>query len=354
MNRLDDPAIYSLDASGMFEHIALLGAELVRAWDASAGMVVPAPPQPLNGVVVAGVGGSATGGDYFAALSVSAAPCPVVVVRGYALPAWVNRHTLVILTSYSGDTEETLACFQDAQSRGASTLAVTRGGGLAREARAVGAPVYVLTYESPPRVAIAHNLVPLLRVGVALGLCPVTNDDIAAAGRHHSKLVQLHIGPDQPSSQNRAKQIAAGLKGRFVIVMAAEHLLPVARRVRNQLAENGKALGSVEEVPEANHNLIVGLDSATDLSGAVSILMLGSERYGERVKRRFEATAQLFLEAGIEVQRLSVTGTSVLDELILGTAWGDYIASYLGLLNGKDPTPIPQIDRIKAALAAQE
>ncbi len=351
MSRLDEPGLYSLDASGMLDHAAALGAELLKGWEASEDLELPVGAERATSVVVAGMGGSATGGDYFAALCAQSAEVPVSVVRGYALPNFVSDRTLVVISSYSGNTEESLSCYDDAWKRGAMVLAVTTGGQLVERARADGVPVFTLTYRSAPRAALPHSLAPLLRLGARLKLIPVDHPEVAATATLHDAFVTREIGVDVPAGRNAAKQLAEALAGRLPMVLGAEHLAPVASRFKNQLAENGKTLGAADVLPEADHNLIVGLATAGSAGANLSLVTLDSELYDERVQRRFDVTAGLFEESGVPVHRIRVAGQRALEQIVVGTAWGDYVSCYLALLNGIDPGPVPQIDRLKAALA---
>ncbi|MCC6419259.1 MAG: hypothetical protein IT429_13570 [Gemmataceae bacterium] len=350
MNVLDDPARLALDASGMFGHIRAVGPEIVRAWEASEGLELPAGAGAATSVVVAGMGGSATAGDYFAALCTISAEVPVAVVRGHSLPNYVSARTLVVVSSYSGTTEEALACYDDAWRRDAAILAVTTGGRLAERAAADGVAVYQLAYESAPRAAIAHSLAPLLRLGARLGLCSITTEEVEGAAAAHAA-VAAGLVPAVPAAANRAKQVGAALQGRVALVLGAESLAPVAARFKNQLAENGKVLGAAEALPEAGHNLIVGLGTAAEGAKGLALVTLESALYDARIRRRFEAIAQEFAETGIPVHRVDVGGARPLEQLLVGTAWGDYVSCYLALANGVDPTPIPQIERLRAALA---
>ncbi|MCK9518425.1 MAG: bifunctional phosphoglucose/phosphomannose isomerase [Dehalococcoidia bacterium] len=350
MSRLDDTTLLALDADGMLGHIRVLGDELARAWEASEAYELPAAAGSATSVVIAGMGGSATAGDYLAALSATSAEIPVTVVRGYSLPNYVSDRTLVILSSYSGNTEESLSCYDDAWKRGATIVATTTGGQLAERARRDGVPVWPINYQSAPRAALGHSLAPLLRIGARVGLCAVDSDAIARVREQHRALVQQFV-PETPAANNPAKQLAEALHGRVPFVIGAEHLASVASRFKNQVAENGKSLAAADVLPEANHNLVVGLGTGAKGGESVSLVTLESERlYDARVQKRFDVTAQIFEEEGVPLHRLSIEGDSTLSEILLGTAWGDYVSVYLALLNGVDPGPVPQIVRLKAAL----
>jgi glucose/mannose-6-phosphate isomerase len=335
----------------MLDRIAEVGTEFIRAWRDSDDLVLPPRAESARSVLVAGMGGSATGGDYFAALCAGSSEIPVSVFRGYALPYFVGERSLIVVSSYSGNTEESLTCYDDAWKRGAAVLALTTGGKLAERAEADGVPVYRFSYAAQPRAAIAWSLAPLLRLGARLGLCPVDTASVESAARLHETFVQQQAGPMVPASQNGPKQLAEALHGRIPLVLGAEHLAPVASRFKNQLAENAKMIGAADIMPEANHNLIVGLGTGASVADRLSLVTLESPLYDERVQRRFDVTAAMFEETGIPVHRIAVAGKETLDHLLIGTAWGDYVSCYLAFLNGLDPSPVPQIDRLKAALA---
>ncbi|MCC7364574.1 MAG: bifunctional phosphoglucose/phosphomannose isomerase [Dehalococcoidia bacterium] len=352
MTNLDDPKALEIDNAGMFARVRELGTELIRAWELSEELVLPPGASDVNNVVVAGMGGSATGGDYFAALCAISSEVPVHVVRGYTLPNYVSERTLVVISSYSGDTEELLSCYDDAWKRGAQLIAATKGGKLGQRARGDGVPVYTITYESQPRAALAHSLAPLLRIGERLGFISLSTADVRAAGEEHRDLVEGEFVPEVVEAANPAKQLARALHGRLPLVLGAEHLASVASRFKNQVAENGKSLGGADILPEADHNLVVGLGTGKKAGESAALVTLEApDTYDPRVQKRFDVTCQLFEEDGVPVHRLTVGGSSILSQLFQGTAWGDYVSCYLALLNGVDPSPVPQIVRLKAALA---
>ena len=346
MKDLDDPLSYALDRGGMFEHIARLGSELRHAWTDTAGMETPAGT--FNHIVIAAMGGSAAAADYFATLATAESNVPVWVVRGYELPAFVSRGTLVISLSYSGTTEEVLACHRQALEAGATTLVVTSGGELATMPRDKH---FAIRYVSPPRAALSHCLAPLLRLGQRLGVLGLCDDDIAVASNAHEQLVAGHVGHAVPADRNAAKQLAALLLDADpLLVLAAEHLAPAGRRTKNQLAENAKALAAFEESPEATHNIIVGLEPPR--RGNPVAVAFDSPRVSAGNRRRMELTAGLFEEAGGALAGLQMRGTSRLADLMEATAWGDHLSCYLALLRDIDPTPTPSLDRVRGAMAA--
>ncbi len=353
MTVLDDPASLDADRSGMFGHIRALGHEIVRAWRNSESLSLPALPPSLDSVVVAGMGGSATAGDYFATLCSATAPIPVVVVRGGALPAFASDRTLVVVSSYSGETSESLACYDEARAQGAPVIAITAGGTLKARAAADGVPVIAIDYVSPPRAAIAHTIAPLLRLGAMLELCPA--DDIAVddAANECESFICGKLAPAISSAENPAKPTAQALWRRVPLVLGGEHLAPVTTRFKNQLAENGKTLAIAETLPEAAHNIVVGLQTADDDASRIGVVLLDSAMYGAATRRVTDEMQALFEQHGVQVQNTPAPGTSKLAQMLTGTALGDYVSCYLALLHGIDPTPIPEIEHMRAVSAGQ-
>lgn len=353
MTVLDDPASLDANRSGMFGHIRALGHEIVRAWRNSESLSLPALPPSLDSVVVAGMGGSATAGDYFATLCSATAPIPVVVVRGGALPAFASDRTLVVVSSYSGETSESLACYDEARAQGAPVIAITAGGTLKARAAADGVPVIAIDYVSPPRAAIAHTIAPLLRLGAMLELCPA--DDIAVddAANECESFICGKLAPAISSAENPAKLTAQALWRRVPLVLGGEHLAPVTTRFKNQLAENGKTLAIAETLPEAAHNIVVGLQTADDDASRIGVVLLDSAMYGAATRRVTDEMQALFEQHGVQVQNTPAPGTSKLAQMLTGTALGDYVSCYLALLHGIDPTPIPEIEHMRAVSAGQ-
>lgn len=350
MTRLDDQALLALDASGMLGHIASVGSELKRAWRASETLVLPANARDATSIVLAGMGGSATAGDYFAALCAQSASVPVSSCRGYALPNYVSGRTLVIVSSYSGETEEALSLYEDARRRGAALFCITSGGRLGSRAADDGVPVHRVVYEGKPRTALAHGLAPLLRLGLQLGLLTVDDAQVGRAAGAHTSLAAQQFAPAVPSERNGAKKVATALFGRTPFVVGSGQMAAVATRFRNQLAENGKVLAAADSFPEAGHNLIVGLGTGEQVAARVALVVIESRaRGGPGIAHKLDAFAAQFEALGIPVARIDVGAESLLEELLVGTAWADYVSFYLALLNGLDPTPIPQIDQLKLA-----
>jgi glucose/mannose-6-phosphate isomerase len=278
----------------------------------------------------------------------------VQVVRGFHLPGHVGPETLVVILSYSGETEEMLSCYADAQRRGARITVSTGGGTLARIAAKDGVPVFRIDYEAPPRAALPHFLALLLRVAQAV--TPegsFLNDElVVSAADSHRRLIANAIGPHVPTAINPAKQLAWSIATTRPIIVAAEHLIPVATRFKNQLAENSKQIATSESLPEAAHNLVVGLciEGASN-DRPLDLVTVESNNYDARTQHLFERTVRLCEDAGCRVHRVRLEGGTLLGDLVAGTAWADLTSCYSALLRGIDPTPIPAIEALKGTAA---
>ncbi len=351
MNTLDDPALLALDASGMLDHIAGLGAEFVNAWKSAAPLATQVDTAAVRNVVIAGMGGSAAAGDYFSAVCAPSARVPIAVVRDYGLPNYVSEESLVVLSTHSGETEETISCYDDAWKRGAALAVITTGGVLAQRAQLDGVPLHRFVHQGSPRSALVHGLAPLLRIGSAAEWCVIEDAEVSAAAQRHRALVEEQYAPAIPLARNPAKQAALKLHGKVVFVLGAEHLTAAARRFKNQIAETAKMLAAADELPEADHNLIAGLGSAKPDAAYPALVQLESPRYHERTRHRCGLTAALFEDHGVPAVRMAVDGATLLGDLLQATAWSDFVSFYLALLNGKDPTPIPEIRHVREAMA---
>ncbi|HLE95993.1 MAG TPA: bifunctional phosphoglucose/phosphomannose isomerase [Candidatus Thermoplasmatota archaeon] len=312
----------------------------------------PAPPRipRPSRVLVVGLGGSAISGDYAARWADRVGPVPVLVRRGYDVPAWVDSSTLVVAVSYSGGTEETLSSFVAARKRGARLVGVGTGGELKRFAERARAPFVPVRAGLQPRAAMPHVLARLADVLEAAEVLPGARDEIEAAIPHLQKLVQ-DLAADAPPSRNEAKRTALALEGTVPAVYAADHLGPVARRFANQLNENAKVVAFHGEMPEMNHNELVGWSEDDDLDRLTMVLLRHAAEIPQ-VQERFEFTAQVVQARGGRVVQHAMRGHAPLAEALAHTILADAVSIYLAAIRRKDPTPVSIIARLKEKVAA--
>ncbi len=339
----------SLDRGDMLGRLLEFPAQFGPAYEAGRRLALPAGYKHVRQVVVAGMGGSAIAGDYVAALLRDRCRVPIFVWRDYGLPAFVGPETLVVASSYSGNTEETLSAFDRARRAGARVVALTGGGELAGQAEAAGYPVFKITYQAPPRAALAYSLFPLLGILTALEIGPDLRAEVAEAGAVAAALLGS-VRPETPEGANPAKALARAARGRVVVVYGGGSLEPVARRWKTQVNENSKAWAFFEVLPELNHNAVVGYAHPPAARDGVLVVGLASPGESAELDARLEITAELLRREGYEPRLVAAQGASRLARMMHLTVLGDWFSYYLAFLNGVDPTPVPPIDFLKAEL----
>jgi glucose/mannose-6-phosphate isomerase len=343
---LDRQTIEAADPQNMLGDVLAQPLQLGDAlWRAqSAGIDKRDRP---GGLVVCGMGGSAIGGDLAAAALGDRATRPITTVRGYALEAWTHPDSLVLCASYSGNTEETLACFEAAGAAGAGRMALTTGGKLAEAAREESVPVIGVPAGMQPRAAVVYMIVATLECAALCGAAPAVHAEIDTATALLEQLVE-EWGPDAPED-SEAKEIARTLQGTIPVVHGAEPTSAPARRWKTQLNENAKAAAFWSDLPEATHNEICGWERGR-ASSPLSAVFLADPDQHPRVHRRIELTAAEVERAGAPVVRVEAHGDSRLERVLSHVLLGDLVSVYLAVLDGVDPTPVEPIERIKAAL----
>ena len=352
-----------IDSEGMLTHALNLPQTCADAWKLGQ-QVCPqlklsrrkgqdgAGLKGLRHIVVVGMGGSAIGGDLLAAVTADECACPIFVHRGYDLPAFVNNpETLVIGCSHSGNTEETLSAVKQAQERGASLLALTTGGELARLADEWGAPILRYSYDAQPRAALGVSFTLLLNLLCHIGCVTDKAADVAEAVEV-ARAWQAEIGPEVPVAQNPAKRLAGQLMECQPVIYGAGLTEPVARRWKTQLNENAKRWASFEGMPELHHNTVVGYETSPRTRVRNSVVILGSRYDSSRIQARWRITRQLLLQAGADNHQVTARGQSRLAQMLSLIHFGDLVSVYLAIASKVDPTPVTSIANLKEQLAA--
>jgi glucose/mannose-6-phosphate isomerase len=308
--------------------------------------------ESLTALVVCGMGGSGVVGDVVHALYRPRLGIPIVVVKGSQLPEFCGKDTLVVCSSYSGDTAETLSCFEEATARGCRLVAVTSGGSLARRAGEEGVPVVGVPGGLPmPRAAVAVLVFGTLGALERVGVVPPEDAEVAATA-DALRALRGEIGPDRPLDSNRAKRLGAGLEGRFPVVWGADGIGAVAAtRWKTELNENAK-VPAFAPLPELDHNEVVGWSEG--MGERFALVTLRHEDEPADVAARFAASVEVVQESGLTHQEVWAEGSSPLARLMWLVMLGGATSVYLGLARGVDPTPIEAIARLKAVLAAVE
>ncbi len=351
MINLDNWKLFQkIDPDDMLGRIAELPQQCRDAWRNVQGFELPPEYRQANKIVILGMGGSAIGGDLLRVLAEPECALPIVTNRDYTVPAFVNAQTLVIASSYSGNTEETLSAFAQARERGAKLLAVTTDGELARRARELGAPLLTFSYKSQPRAALGYSLVSLIGVVQKLGFIGDRAADLEEAVAVMEAL-QEEIGAAIPTAENPAKQLAERLRGCLPVVYGAGYLSEVAHRWKTQFNENAKAWSFFEQMPELNHNAVVGYQFPQELADKVAVVMLTSSLDHPRHRVRFRVTREILDRRGVACEMVSARGQSPLAQMLSAIHFGDYVSYYLALLYEVDPSPVEIIGYLKERLA---
>jgi glucose/mannose-6-phosphate isomerase len=262
----------------------------------------------------------------------------------------VGPDTLVVASSHSGNTEETLAAAAAAHDRGAKLVAITTGGELARLAREWQTPLLTYSYDAQPRAVIGHSLVNMLAVLHHLGWLPDMSADVAETGAVVEQL-RSELECAVPARSNAAKQLAQAVHRRIPVVYGAGMFEEVARRWKGQFNENSKHWAFFEVIPEANHNAIVGYDQPDDLADRIHVIFLEPSELHPRVRVRLTVTRRLLDQRGVQHSTVTARGMSPLAQMLSVVTMGDWVTYYLALLNGVDPTPVAPIDFLKQSLA---
>ncbi len=344
---LSPEAIAAVDSSGQLQDILGMPDQLRDAlWRVESATLTRG--ESPGGLVVAGMGGSAIGGALARAALGDRASRPIVVARGYALPAWTTPDTTVLCASYSGNTEETLGAYEAAGALGARRIVATTGGELAAAARQDRIPVIPLPGGFQPRAAVAYLLVVALEVAAVCGAGEPLHSEIDVAAAHAESLV-AEWGPEAPEDC-LPKALAAGLRGTAPQISGAGLTAPIAYRWKCQLNENAKLPASAGELPELDHNDICGWAGAAEI-GRFSAVFLDDSDLHPRIRQRIELTRGIIAGSGASTYRVDSIGETRTERLVSLVLLGDLVSLYLAVLRGVDPCPVEPIEQLKEALA---
>ena len=351
MMNLDDQGLYaSIDKSGMGRLIRDLPAQRRRAWEKALKFNPPADYSIIDKIVILGMGGSAIGGDLLKAAAGPLKNLQIFVQRDYDLPDFIDKSTLVVASSYSGNTEETLSGFTQALDRDCKKLVFSTGGKITALAHEHNVPVFVIDHVSPPRAALGYSLLPLLAVMQNLGLINSKSVEVESALTAVQKLSE-GWQEDAPQASNQAKQLAATLYGKIPVIYCAGILTDVGRRWKTQINENSKAWAFFEVLPELNHNAVLGYSYHGDMKDKTHVLFLRCPALHPRTLVRYKISGELLERKNIPYQYIDSDGAGTLKHVLGLVLLGDWVSYYLAILYGIDPSPVPEIDLLKQRLS---
>jgi glucose/mannose-6-phosphate isomerase len=341
--------IKRIDPKGMATWIAEFPKQVETAVRIGKETKVKLNVKGVQNIVLTGLGGSAIGGDLLRSYLAEELKVPFLVNRHYVLPSFVGKNTLVIVSSYSGNTEETISAHKDAIKRKARVLCISTGGETAKMAKKYKQPWIQILPGLSPRAALGYSFFPLLIALGKLGLIKSKEKDIKETLQLLQTKSALYSNPEAP--ENAPLRLAEQLKGKLpVIYSPAEHLDAINLRWRGQIAENAKQLSSGHVLPEMNHNELVGWKVLTDLMKQMHVLFLKDAGTHKRVAIRGEITKQVVSQYAGAVTEISSEGKSLLARMFSLIHFGDWVTLYLAILNNEDPEPVKVIDFLKGEL----
>lgn len=348
-NILDDGAAMGrADSGDMLGHIARLADHVRNGWRATRDLQLPW--QQPTAVAILGVGGSGVGPDLARGIFADRVRVPVEVLGGFELPAWVGPDTLVIASSHSGDTVETLRQLEVALARRCPVVAMTGGGALRRVSEAAHLPLALMPGEAPTRATLGWSLAMTAGILERAGVLELGEDEVEAAVRA-AEAADARFAPAVPTAQNPAKQLAWSLVDRYVVVVAGDFLAPVARRWKMQLNLNAKTAATWEGLPEATHATVVGFEQPESLRDHLAVVMLGSTITHPSTQHGSQLIGDLVEAGRIWHTTVALEGEDRFGQALAAVVQGDYVSVYLAFMYAVDPTPTELVGHIREQLS---
>ena len=341
-----------IDTQNMFGSIWNFPDNIIEAMKIGSSIVLQNNFSKVEKVIVAGMGGSAIGGDITGALIGNELDIPFIVIRGYQLPNWVDDRTLVICSSYSGNTEETLSAFDDAQSRNALICSIATGGTLVDKCLSSGCDVIKIPDGLQPRAALAFSFVPMLYLLKKVG--KISSESISWLSKSAKLLKDVREGYSIDDQSNPTWSLAQKIKYHLpIIYTGSERLNPVAIRLKGQICENGKMLAYNNSLPEMNHNEIEGWENNKELFEQYYIIWLKDKDDHGRVKLRQKATRKILRKNGVKQSVLKMSGKSFSERFLHMIHYGDWLSYWCAIAHESDPGLVEKIIQIKKKLASE-
>jgi glucose/mannose-6-phosphate isomerase len=351
MTNLDNiQKIKEIDKENFWGFIEDFPQQINNAWQLSKRFILPSSYANVNRILILGMGGSGIGGQLVKNLYKNEVNKQIEICQDYKIPAWVDKNTLVLGVSFSGDTEETLAAFTLAYEKNAKLAAITTNGKLEKLSEKFKIPVFKFTYNSPPRQSLGYLFIIILSILNKLNFIFLTDKKINSLIESLEK-TNGKICPRVPENKNLAKQLANKIYGFIPVVWTGDFTSALGIRFKQQLNENAKTLAFCETFPELNHNSIVGLDYPKNIKEKILIILIKSPSDHKRNHLRMEITKEIFRQKKIKYLEIKLfREENELNELLNGVLLLDYVAFYVSLLNNVNPTPTPTIGFLKKEL----
>lgn len=355
MKTLDDlSAMKALDPKGVLESTAKFADQCQQAWDESSSIKFPDLYKQIYNIVVCGMGGSRFTPKTIKELFRDRIKEPYEIVEDYTLPSYVDRDTLVVLSSFSGTTEEVISCAHDAKKRGAKITAVVQGGQIGDLVKAEGIPAYIFDPKhnpcGQPRIGGGYLLMGHMGLLYALDLIELSEAEVAEAIDYVRTMSKLYT-VDISTEKNPAKQLALRLKDTHPFIITAEFLKGFGNAFANQINETAKMISDYRYIPELNHHLMEGLSHPDTLHTNGLFVFFESPLYSERIRRRFAITKEVVTKQRIAVHTHTLSGTTRLAAMLEAYTLSGFTTYYLAMLYDTDPVAIPWVTYFKKELA---
>lgn len=344
--------IQKLDKSNVLGSIESLADQVKHAWESTQNIEFK-PTAEIKNVVVSGMGGSGLGPDVIKNLFKKELKIPFEVINSYNLPGYVNQNTLVLLSSYSGTTKETLSCATQAQEKNAQIMVITSGGNLAQLVRENNYPAYIIDPKhnpsNQPRMAIGYSImgcIGLLSKTKIISIDKKQIDEIITTILCVDEKCRVNVSLEN----NQAKLLALELIDRRPVLIASEFLTGAAHVATNQFNENAKYFVDYKTIPEINHHLLEGLSLPKSNATNHVFVFINSKLYDSRNQKRFRLTQQVVEKKNIDALAINLETTSKFTQVFELITLMSYTNFYLAMLEGIDPAPIPTVDWFKDQL----
>lgn len=339
-----------IDTGGMLETVQSLEKQSRHAWDNTRLLQVPKDYRKARSVAVFGMGGSTLGAHVVKTLFADQLTATFEIMNDYTIPNWIDKETLVILSSYSGTTEETVTVAEQIHHKTDKVVVIATGGRLQQLAEEKGWPAYIIDPKfnpsGQPRMAVGYSVVGQIGLLERAGLIDVTDQEMAQAFATIAHCTKS-LTPDQ---ENAAKEIARAIKGKIPLFIGSDFLAGNMHTFSNQINESAKNFSTYFLIPELNHHLLEGLENPKELTSKFVMIFFPSQHYHPRVEMRYDITRKVAEKTGMATYTYRPHGETKIEQSFEILTLGGHTAFYLAMLSGINPTPIPWVDYFKEQL----
>jgi len=350
LNNLEPSFLKTADPSGMYGVIRSMPRQAREVLDIVDKSEMSLADNSCRSLIICGMGGSAIAGDIISAYGQDKMTLPVWVQRNYGLPGWAGPSDLAVISSYSGDTEESISAYHQARQNGMRILGITSGGNLKTLCQQNNNPCLMIPGGLPPRGALGYSFFGLWGMLSKLGLLKAARSEALEAVELLETLAS-ELSTGNPAPKNQAKELAQKLQNHLpVIYSSVDSLWPVARRWTNQINENAKMLSYCAFFPELCHNEIVGWQELPQIRQSTKIVMLSDREDHKSNELRAGIISDILMAEAAEIIKIETRGQSLLARMFSAIFLGDMASYYLALLNQADPTPVERIKFLKSKL----